>query len=55
MVDFEVEKEIVVRDLLVTIITPTYNQGEFIEETIKSVVYQTYKNIEYIIIDNESI
>ena len=54
MVDFEIEKETVVRDLLVTIITPTYNQGEFIEETIKSVVYQTYKNIEYIIIDNES-
>lgn len=41
-------------DLLVTVITPTYNQGEFIEDTIKSVIYQTYKNIDYLIIDNES-
>lgn len=36
---------------LVTIITPTYNQGQFIEATIKSVLGQTYKNIEYIVID----
>jgi glycosyltransferase involved in cell wall biosynthesis len=54
MRDVREKNETVVRDLLVSIITPTYNQGEFIEETIKSVVYQTYKNIDYIIIDNES-
>jgi glycosyltransferase involved in cell wall biosynthesis len=50
----DTEKDIIDSDALITIITPTYNQGEFIEETIKSVVLQTYKNIEYIIIDNES-
>lgn len=36
---------------LVTIITPTYNQGQFIEETIRSVLAQTYPNIEYIVLD----
>jgi len=35
----------------VTIITPTYNQGQFIEATIQSVLGQTYRNIEYIILD----
>lgn len=38
----------------VTVITPTWNQAEYIEDTIKSVVEQTYKNIEYIIVDNNS-
>lgn len=39
---------------LVSIITPSLNQGKFIEETIKSIINQTYKNIEYIIIDGDS-
>lgn len=37
---------------LVSIITPTYNCGRFIEETIRSVQAQTYSNWEMIIVDD---
>jgi glycosyltransferase involved in cell wall biosynthesis len=39
---------------LISIITPSYNQGQFIEETIRSVQNQTYKNFEHIVIDGGS-
>ncbi|NLL05952.1 MAG: glycosyltransferase family 2 protein [Clostridiaceae bacterium] len=39
---------------LVSIITPTYNCGKFIGETIESVQMQTYKNWEMIIVDDKS-
>jgi len=40
---------------LVSIITAVYNGEQFLEETIKSVITQTYENFEYIIIDGGSI
>ncbi|NME63967.1 glycosyltransferase family 2 protein [Clostridium cadaveris] len=39
-------------DDLVSIITPTYNCGRFIGETIESVLQQSYKNWEMIIVDD---
>ena len=39
---------------LVSVIMPTYNQAQFINQSINSVLNQTYKNLELIIIDNYS-
>jgi glycosyltransferase involved in cell wall biosynthesis len=38
----------------VTIVTPSFNQGQFLEETLRSVLLQGYQNLEYFVIDGGS-
>ena len=42
------------RNPLVSIITPSYNQGQFIRATTQSVLAQDYPNLEYIVMDRAS-
>ena len=39
---------------LVSIITPSYNHGRFLQETIESVLHQDYPHIEHIVVDGAS-
>ena len=40
---------------LISIVTPVYNRPELVQSTIESVLQQSYKNWEYILVDDNSI
>ncbi|MCC3437710.1 glycosyltransferase [Microcoleus sp. PH2017_05_CCC_O_A] len=52
----EMSTSLIVKKILpkISIVTPSFNQGEFLEECIQSILEQGYPNLEYIIMDGGS-
>ena len=41
-------------DVKVTVVTPSFNQADFLEDAITSVIGQNYPNLEYFVFDGGS-
>lgn len=49
---YGINGELIMKDMLVSVIIPVYNTEKYIEKCLKSVVDQTYKNLQIILVDD---